>query len=84
MMTCPYCQCRDRCGQERVNLPATVRSVEVYAAVHDLISRDRPMLALDPLYLAQELVYRGYFAANDPPTLVDVGTAQDLIREVER
>jgi len=50
----------------------------------DLYSRHRWAMDIDPLYLAQELVMRGYFEENDPPTLVDVGHAQDLIRAVER
>jgi hypothetical protein len=50
----------------------------------DAYSKHRGILELDPLYLSQKLVMHGYFREKDPPTLVDVGHAQDLIREVER
>jgi hypothetical protein len=39
---------------------------------------------MDPLHLAQELVFFEYFPENKPPTLTDVGMAQDILREVER
>jgi hypothetical protein len=52
--------------------------------VVDAVSKDRPLLYLDALYLAQELVMRLYFDEDDPPLLQDVGHAQDLILEVER
>jgi hypothetical protein len=39
---------------------------------------------LDPLYLTRELVMRGYFGHYDPPTLTDVGSAQDILRDAER
>jgi hypothetical protein len=67
-----------------MRLPTHGRSGEVFASVMDLYSKDRGVLSLDPLYLSQELVMHGYFNEYDPPTLVDVGHAQDLIRYVER
>ena len=57
--------------------------MEVYNAVVDAVSKDRPLLYIDPLYLSQELVMRGYFAESDAPKLSDVGHAQDLILDVE-
>jgi hypothetical protein len=84
-MICPYCQCSDECGRERaLSLPALTRSAEVFAAVADLYSKHRWATDIDPLYLSQELVMRRYFKEDNPPTLVDVGHAQDLIRQVER
>jgi hypothetical protein len=50
----------------------------------DLYSKEPWVIDLDPLYASQELTYCGYFAEDDPPKLVGVGHAQDLIREVER
>jgi hypothetical protein len=85
MLDCPYCHCGGRCGREGASaLPRLARSAEVFAAMADLHSKDPFAIDLDPLYVAQELVMRGYFDENDPPTLADVGHAQDLIREVER
>jgi hypothetical protein len=83
MSTCPYCGCDDACGRERFYLPAHSRASEALEAVLDLYSKHRWVTKIDPLYLAQELVFFGYFAEDDPPRLVDVGSAQDLIREVE-
>ena len=84
-MQCPYCMCADECGRERVlSLPRLTRSAKVFAAVADLYSKDPALLDLDPLYLCQELVMHGYFDEYYPPTLTDVGHAQDLIRQVER
>lgn len=84
-MICPYCQYSDECGRERaLSLPALTRSAEVFSAVADLYSEEPTVLDLDPLYVSQELVMRGYFAENNPPTLTDTGHVQDLIRQVER
>jgi hypothetical protein len=58
-------------------------STEVYAAVMDMHSKDRSVLYTDPLYVAQDLVLFEYFPKDAPPRLVDVGHAQDLIREME-
>ena len=55
----------------------------VFEAVIDLYSKDRTVIYLDPLYLAQDLVLFGYFPKSAQPGLLDVGHAQDLIREVE-
>jgi hypothetical protein len=55
---------------------------EVYAAVFELYSRDRTALDMDSSYLAQQLVSFGYLSSM--PRLVDVGHAQELIREAER
>jgi hypothetical protein len=55
---------------------------EVYAAVFEFYSRDRSVLDVDSSYLAQDLVSLGYLSSM--PRLVDVGHAQELIREVER
>jgi hypothetical protein len=60
------------------------RRNQVLDSVLDAYSKNRKVLDLDPLYLSQELVMHGYFREKDPPSLVDVGHAQDLIREVER
>jgi hypothetical protein len=84
-VSCPYCWCEDTCGRERgSSLSRLGRSAEVFSAVFDLYSKHRWAIDIDPLYLAQELTMRGYFRENDPPTLVDTGHAQDLIRAVER
>jgi hypothetical protein len=66
-----------------LSLPALNRCVEVFAAVSDLYSKHRWAADIDLLYLSQELVMRGYFREEDPPTLTDVGHAQDLIRQVQ-
>jgi hypothetical protein len=63
-------------------LPRLTRSAEVFAAVADLYSKHRWATDIDPLYLSQELVMRGYFEEDNPPALVDVGHTQDLIRQV--
>ena len=65
-------------------VPGPSRSGRVLEAVLDLYSKHPWVCDLDPPYLAQELVRRGYFSYYDPPTLVDVGGAQDIIRGVER
>jgi len=84
-MICPYCKCDDSCGRETSGSPASLRRrTQVLEAVTDAYSKYRGILELDPLYLSQKLVMHGYFREKDPPTLVDVGHAQDLIREVER
>jgi hypothetical protein len=83
-MQCPYCWCEQSCGRERFVLPARHRSLEVYAAVADLYSKHRWVLDLDVFYLAQEFVYLGYFDEDDPPTLVDTGTAPDVLRQVNQ
>jgi hypothetical protein len=65
-------------------MPAHIRAAEILEAVMDLYSKDRSILELDPLYLSQELVMHSYFKESDPPTLLHIGHAQDLIREVQR
>jgi hypothetical protein len=67
-----------------LSLPRLSRAAEVFEAVADLFSKQPWVIDTDCLYVAQELVMLGYFDENDPPTLTDVGHAQDLIREVER
>lgn len=84
MMRCPYCQCEDSCARESSPVPDRNRASEVLVAVLDLHSKYRWVLGIDPLYLSQELVYFGFFPEHDPPTLLDVGVAQDLISQVER
>jgi hypothetical protein len=83
---CPYCRCEDSCGREtnvsrpHSNLGPT--PTEVYDAVFELYNRDRTILDVDGSHLAQQLVSLGYL--NTMPKLVDVGHAQELIRQVER
>ena len=83
---CPYCSCEDSCGREAfVSRPYSYLGptpTEVYAAVFEFYSRDRSVLDVDSSYQAQDLVSSGYL--NSMPRLVDVGHAQELIREVER
>ena len=83
---CPYCRCEDSCGREAfVSRPYSYLGptpTEVYAAVFEFYSRDRSVLDVDSSCLAQGLVSFGYL--NSMPRLVDVGHAQELIREVER
>jgi hypothetical protein len=83
---CPYCRCEDSCGREAfVSCPYSYLGptpTEVYAAVFEFYSRDRTVLDVDSSYLAQDLFSLGYL--NSMPRLVDVGHAQELIREVER
>jgi hypothetical protein len=84
-VSCPYCRCEGACGREGfLSLPALDRAMDVFAAVSDLHSKHRWTTDIDPLYLSQELTYRGYFDEDDPPKLVDVGHAQDLIREIDK
>ena len=50
-------------------------------------SKHRWVRGMDPLYLSQELTlfgYFGYFAEDDPPTVADVGSAQNILRAAER
>jgi hypothetical protein len=83
---CPYCRCEDSCGREAfVSRPYSYLGptpTEVYAAVFEFYSRDRAVLDVDTWYLTQYLFSSGYL--NSMPRLVDVGHAQELIREVER
>jgi hypothetical protein len=84
---CPYCRCEDSsCGREtNASRPCSYSSptsTEVYAAVFEFYSRDRGVLDVDSSYLAQNFVSLGHL--NLMPGLVDVGHAQELIREVER
>jgi len=83
---CPYCRCDDSCGREsNASRPYSYfgpTPTEVYAAVFEFYSRDRTVLDVDSSYLAQDLVSLGYL--NSMPRLVDVGHAQELIREAER
>jgi hypothetical protein len=51
-------------------------------AVFEFYSRDRLVLDVESSYLAQDLVSLGYL--NSMPRQVDVGHAQELIREAER
>ena len=83
---CPYCRCEDSCGRETnasrpYSHPAPTPT-EVYAAVFELYGRDQNVLDVDAWYLAQDLVSLGYL--NSMPRLVDVGCAQELVREGER
>ncbi len=83
---CPYCRCEDSCGREtNASRPYSYLGptpTEVYAAVFEFYSRDRTVIDVDSSYLAQDLVALGHL--NSMPGLVDVGHAQELIREVER
>ena len=83
---CPHCRCEESCGREAfVSRPFSYLGptpTEVYAAVFEFYSRDRTVIDMDSPYLAQDLVSLGYL--NSMPRLVDVGHAQELIREVER
>ena len=83
---CPYCRCEDSCGREAlVSRPYSFLGPtpnEVYAAVLEFYSRDRSVFDVDSSCLAQGLVSLGHL--NSMPRLVDVGHAQELIREVER
>jgi hypothetical protein len=83
---CPYCGCEDSCGREAfISRPYSYLSptpTEVCAAVFEFYSRDRTSLDVDSSYLARALFTLGHL--NSMPRLVDVGHAQELIREVER
>jgi hypothetical protein len=84
-VACPYCTCDGRCGKEVApKASSTKRKLAVLNAVQDLYSMNRAILDLDVLYIAQELVHLGFFPDSNPPKLVDVGHAVDLVREVER
>jgi hypothetical protein len=55
--------------------------------VTDMHSKHRWVRDMDPLYLSQELTlfgYFGYFAEDDPPTVANVGSAQNILRAAER
>ena len=47
-------------------------------------SKHRWIRDMDPLYLSQELTLFGYFAEDDPPTVANVGSAQNILRAAER
>ncbi len=83
---CPYCRCEDSCGREtNAACPHSYSGptpTEVYAAVFEFYSPDRSVLDVDTWYLAQALASLGHL--NSMPSPVDVGHAQELIREVER
>jgi hypothetical protein len=83
---CPYCRCEDSCGREtsasRPYSHLGPTSAEVYAAVSSIYSRSRSVLNVDSSHLARDLVSLGYL--HSMPRLVNVGHAQELIREVER
>ena len=83
---CPYCRCEDSCGREAfVSRPYSYSGptpTEVYVAVFEIYDRDRSALDVSSAYLAQHLVSLGYLSSM--PKLVDVGRAQELIRQVER
>jgi hypothetical protein len=83
---CPYCRCEDSCGREVfVSRPYSYLGptpTEVYAAVFEFYSRDRSVLDVDSSCLAQGLKSLGHL--NSMPRLVDVGCAQELVREGER
>jgi hypothetical protein len=83
---CPYCRCEDSCRREafvsRPHSYASLTSTEVYAAVVEVYSHDPAVLDLDTWYLTRHLFTLGYL--NSMPRLVDVGHAQELIREGER
>jgi hypothetical protein len=82
---CPYCRCEDSCGREAfVSRPYSYSGptpTEVYAAVFEFYSHDRTVLDVDSWDLAHHLVSSGYLSSV--PRLVDVGHAQELIREGE-
>ena len=83
---CPYCRCENSCGREtNASRPYSYLGptpTEVYAAVFEFYSRDRSVLDMDSSCLAQGLVSLGYL--NYMPRLVEVGCAQELVREGER
>ena len=83
---CPYCRCKDSCGREafafRPYSYLGPTPSEVYTAVFEFCSRDRSVLDVDSSCLAQGLVSLGHL--NSMPRLVDVGCAQELVREGER
>jgi hypothetical protein len=84
---CPHCWCEDSCGREAfVSCPSPCKRnpslTDVYNAVFSFYGHDQSVPDLDSWYLAQELVQLGHL--NSMPRLVDVGHAQELIREVER
>jgi hypothetical protein len=82
---CPYCRCEDSCGREtNASRPYSYLGLtltEVYAAVFEFYGRDRSVLDVDGSYLASDLFSLGYL--NSMPRPVDVGYAQELIRESE-
>ena len=87
LQACPYCRCEDRCGREAfVSRPSLYErgpsSTDVYNACFEFYGHDRTVPDVDSWHLAQDLVQLGYL--NCMPRLIDVGHAQDLIREVER
>jgi hypothetical protein len=87
LQACPYCRCEDRCGREAfVSRPSLYEAgpspTDVYNACFEFYGHDRTVPDVDSWYLAQGLVQLGYL--NSMPRLVDVGHAQELIREVER
>jgi hypothetical protein len=83
---CPDCGCEDACGREAfVSRPyshSDPTPTEVYAAVFELYGCDQDVLDVDDSDLAQDLVSLGHL--NSMPRLVDVGHAQELVREIER
>ena len=84
---CPYCRCGDSCGREAfVSRPSPYEegpsATDVYDACLAFYGHDRTVPDVDSRYLAQILVQLGYLSSV--PGLVDVGHAQELIREVER
>jgi hypothetical protein len=87
LQACPYCRCEDWCGREAVvSRPSPYDEVgpsptDVYNACLEFYGHDRTVPDVDSRYLAQCLVRSSYL--NSMPRLVDVGHAQELIREVE-
>ena len=83
---CSYCRCENSCGREAFVFRPYSHSgptpTEVYAAVFELYGRDQDVLDVDDSGLAQDPVSLGHL--NSMPRLVDVGHAQELVREVER
>jgi hypothetical protein len=83
---CPYCRCEDSRGREtNASRPYSYLGptpTEVYAAVFEFYTCDRSVLNVDSRDLVQNLLRLG--CLNSMPSLVDVGYAQELIREVER
>ena len=87
LQACPYCRCEDQCGREAFVSRPSLDEVgpsptDVFDACLAYYDHDRTVPDVDSWYLAQDLVQLGYL--HSMPRLVDVGHAQELIREVER
>ena len=87
LQACPYCRCEDQCGREAFVSHSSLDEVgpsptDVYNACLEFYGHDRTAPDVDSWDLAQDLVKLGYL--HSMPRHLDVGHAQELIREVER